>query len=103
MDMYGNKLRLSNEHKSFIKDLAIVVISYTPVSGIFDTIRFSHKWFGKKRSIRRTIRYMKNNNRRNYIKSRSMKIKGSYRKFEKKYNLGSGTSFLTIAKMREIG
>ncbi|MFI5412462.1 MAG: hypothetical protein ACHQX1_01065 [Candidatus Micrarchaeales archaeon] len=94
-------LGLSAEHRAFIRDLMGVIISYTPVSGITDTIKFSHKWFGKKRSIRRTIKYMKNVNRKTYIKKRNKKIKEAYSRLARRYNLDPSTPIPTIAKITE--
>ncbi len=89
------------EHKAFIKDLTYVVISYTPASGIVDTIKFSHKWFGKKRSIRRTIKHVRVLNRKSFIKNRSRKIKESYKRLGRMYHLGAGESPAVISRIRE--
>jgi hypothetical protein len=84
MEMDSNKLHLSPEHKAFFKDLTNVIISYTPVSGVVDTIKFSHKWFGKRKVAHRIASYVKTRNRRNYIKSRSKKINKNHRKSSRK-------------------
>ena len=36
--------KIHDEHKEVGKDLLSVAISYTPLSGIVDTVRFMHKW-----------------------------------------------------------
>ncbi len=40
--------------------MAKVAISYTPVSGIIDTLHFLHKWIFKRRIVHRTISRVKN-------------------------------------------
>lgn len=80
------KFRFGTEHKEFLKDLTNVIISYTPLSGIADTLKFSHKWFGKKRVGHRVARYVKEQDRRNYIKKRSDKIRAAYSKLDKRYS-----------------
>lgn len=99
--IYNLHLGLSSEHRAFFIDLISVIISYTPVSGVTDTIKFSHKWFGKKRSIRRTIKYIKKVNRKKYIKKRNRKIKKTYSKLAKKYHLDPRTPIPAIAKIKE--
>ena len=79
MSIDTGRIRLSSEHKAFVRDLTGVVISYTPISGVIDTVRFGHKWFGHRKLIQRTIRHMKIQMRRNYIKSKSRKITSKYR------------------------
>jgi hypothetical protein len=76
----ASKLRLNPEHKEFARDLTNVIISYTPISGLFDTLKFSHKWFGKRRVGHRIHRHLSVQGRRMYIKSRSRKIIGKHRK-----------------------
>jgi hypothetical protein len=80
MNTHADKLRLKTEHKEFVKDLTNVIISYTPISGISDTLKFTHKWFGKKRVGHRVARFMKVRERKNYIKSRTKRIIASQRR-----------------------
>jgi hypothetical protein len=72
--MYVSGFRLGAEHKEFVKDVTNVVISYTPVSGIIDTIRFGQKWIRKKRMHQRVANYMSRTERKNFIKGRSRRI-----------------------------
>lgn len=75
MGTYEGKLRLGREHKAFLKDLTNVVISYTPLSGLVDTVKFSHKWLGKRKVHSRIHKYMLKRERRNHIKTRGRMIK----------------------------
>jgi hypothetical protein len=102
MDMsIGSKSRLNAEHKAFLKDLTNVLISYTPFSGIVDTIKFSHKWFGKKRTAHRFASYVITQDRKNHIKSRSRKIKYFHMNLSKKYNLDRFESPHVISQIKE--
>ncbi|MCL5423777.1 MAG: hypothetical protein M1385_01690 [Candidatus Marsarchaeota archaeon] len=83
MGLDTSRMRLSSEHKAFVRDLTGVVISYTPISGVIDTVKFSHKWFGHRKLIQRTVRHVKVQMRRNYIKSKSRKIMGKYKAHNK--------------------
>ncbi len=80
MNINSGKLRLNPEQKAFVKDLSTVVISYTPVSGVVDTVKFGHKWFGKRRVGHRIARQIKRQNRRSYIKSRGRRVAGRRRR-----------------------
>ncbi len=70
MSINDARIHLNPEHKAFVKDLATVLVSYTPVSGVFDTVKFSHKWFGKRRVGQRMAKRIRKSNRRSYIKAR---------------------------------
>ena len=74
MTIYSDKLRLTPEHKAFVKDLATVIVSYTPVSGVFDTMKFGHKWFGKRQLGHRIAKQIKKRERKSYIKGKGRKI-----------------------------
>lgn len=80
MDIYNGRLRLNSEHKEFARDITNVIISYTPVSGIIDTIRFGSKWFHKRKMHSRVSNYLKERERRNHRKAKSRKIRDSYRR-----------------------
>jgi hypothetical protein len=101
MDAYSSKLRLNPEHKAFIKDLTNVLISYTPISGIFDTVKFSHKWIGTRRIAHRVATHIMVESRRSFIKSHSRKISEKYRRLGRKYHLDSNESFQIIAKVAD--
>lgn len=74
------KLHMSPEHIAFFKDLGAVVVSYTPASGVVDTIKFGHKWLGKRKAGHRIAKYIKKRSRRIYIKSRGKRIAGKRRR-----------------------
>lgn len=78
MDAYSSKLHFSAEHKEFAKDLAWVLINYTPISGVIHTIKFGKKWLGEKRMPHRVASYIAENDRRSFIKARSRRIMASY-------------------------
>ena len=80
MSVNSGKLHLNPEHKAFVKDLTNVIVSYTPVSGVVDTVKFSHKWFGKRRVGHRIAKQIKRHNRRSYIKSRGRRVAGKRRR-----------------------
>jgi hypothetical protein len=86
MDAYSYKLHLASEHVEFVKDVTNVIISYTPVSGIIDTVRFGQKWLRKKRMAHRVARYMAESDRRNFIKSRGRRITGLYKKWGRRHS-----------------
>jgi len=83
MNVNSGKLHLNPEHKAFVKDLATVMVSYTPVSGVVDTVKFSHKWFGKRKVGHRIAKQIKRRNRRSYIKGRGRRIAGKHRRSAK--------------------
>ena len=82
MDSDIVKLKLNPEYKEFFKDLSNVVISYTPVSGFFDTLKFSHKWFGKRKVAHRIHAHVQRTSRRSYIKSRSKRAVSRRKRFK---------------------
>jgi hypothetical protein len=51
-------MAINEEHKEAGKDFINVVISYTPLSGIIDTIRFIHKWLFKKQAGQRIAKHI---------------------------------------------
>jgi len=75
MGIYGGKLRLGSEHKELLKDVAWVVINYTPVSGVIHTIKFGQKWLYSKKGPHRVATYLAESDRRSFIKTRSRRIK----------------------------
>ncbi|MDE1865763.1 MAG: hypothetical protein KGH94_03975 [Candidatus Micrarchaeota archaeon] len=77
MDAYTNAFRLSSEHREFAKDVAMLVISYTPLTGFLYTAQFLQKWFGKRGVHARVATYMARNDRKNFIKSRGRRIRAS--------------------------
>ena len=79
--MYGGNFRLGSEHKELVKDITRVIISYTPLSGVADTIRFGQKWLDKKKVPHRVARYIQENDRKNFIKARGRRIRASYEKW----------------------
>lgn len=83
MDVNSGRLHLNPEHRAFVKDLTAVIVSYTPVSGVVDTVRFSHKWFGKRKVGHRIAKRIKRRNRRSYIKGRGRRIAGKRRRSAK--------------------
>ena len=64
MSMGRKDFTIDSEHKEVGKDILNVIISYTPLSGIFDTAKFAHKWLYRKRSIHRVARFIKRSKRR---------------------------------------
>jgi len=70
-------IRFNAEHKEFAKDLAWVVINYTPLSGIIYTVKFGKKWLADKRMPHRVATYMADIDRKSFIKSRSKRIMDS--------------------------
>jgi hypothetical protein len=52
------KFNVKYEHREFLNDLKNVVISYTPLSGLFDTAKFLNKWILKKRKVHKLGRHM---------------------------------------------
>jgi hypothetical protein len=80
MDMNNNKLHFGAEHREFVKDVTGVIISYTPISGVVDTIRFGQKWLNKKKMPRRFASYVQKNERKSFIKSRSRRIRATRKK-----------------------
>jgi hypothetical protein len=77
MDIYSARFRLGSEHKEFVKDVTNVIISYTPLSGVRDTIKFGQKWISEKRMADRVARYIERNDRKSFIKSRGRRIRES--------------------------
>ncbi len=69
----------------FAVDVAKVIISYTPIVGVVDTIKFGEKWISKKRIHTRIARYMQESDRRNFIKARGRKIRASYARWDGAY------------------
>ncbi len=57
--MDGQKQGFGEEHKEFFRDLSNVIISYTPISGVIDTVKFMHKWLVKKDSPHRIVHHIK--------------------------------------------
>ena len=100
--MYSSKLHFGTEHREFVRDVTNVLISYTPVSGIFDTIKFGKKWLHKKRMAHRVARYLQRTDRRNFIKARSRRIRASYERWGRRYNTHSDLPPQLIARMREL-
>ncbi len=102
MDIRSSRLRLSTEHKEFIKDLTTLMVGYTPVSGAVGIITFGNKWFGQKRSLHRTVEYMveyvKECNRKSYIKKRSRRIGEAHRKLGNKYHPNENMAIKNIVK-----
>lgn len=66
--MNGQKESLGEEHKEFFRDLSNVIISYTPISGVIDTVKFMHKWVVKKDSPRRIVHHIKRKGKRLKLK-----------------------------------
>jgi hypothetical protein len=64
----------SSEHKEFVMDVGNVIISYTPISGVLATIKFSQKWFSEKKVPHRVARYIHESDRKSFIKTRSRRI-----------------------------
>ena len=53
--MGGSKFNFRYEHVEFLNDLKNVVISYTPLSGILDTLKFLNKWLLKRKKANRVV------------------------------------------------
>jgi hypothetical protein len=83
MDVNSGNFHLNPEHRAFVKDLTAVIVSYTPVSGVVDTVRFGHKWFGKRKVGHRIAKQIKRRNRRSYIKGRGRRIASKRRRSAK--------------------
>jgi ABC-type Fe3+-hydroxamate transport system substrate-binding protein len=49
--MSRNRFNFKYEHRELLNDIKNVVISYTPVSGIFDTLKFLNKWLFKRKKV----------------------------------------------------
>lgn len=46
-----NRFTFRYEHRELLNDVKNVVISYTPLSGIFDTLKFLNKWLFRRKKI----------------------------------------------------
>jgi hypothetical protein len=66
--MDSQKQAFGDEHKEFFKDLGNVVISYTPISGVLDTVKFLHKWVVKKKSHHKIAHHIKRSHRKMRMK-----------------------------------
>lgn len=66
--MDGTKQIIKDEHKELFKDLGNVIISYTPISGVLDTVKFVHKWVVKKNSPGRIASSIRRSQRRMHLK-----------------------------------
>lgn len=53
INLDGARIKLNDEQKEVGRDVVNVIISYTPLSGIFDTAKFVHKWLYKRRVVQR--------------------------------------------------
>lgn len=51
--MRKSKINLKYEHKELLHDVKNVVISYTPISGIYDTFKFLNKWLIQRKKMHR--------------------------------------------------
>jgi hypothetical protein len=93
MDTYGAKLHLNAEHKEFVKDVTNILIGYTPISGMVGMITFGEKWINKKKVPHRFAKYVHKNDRKNFIKSRSRRLKALHERSSAKtgYALSSPT------------
>ena len=78
MDTYNTRFRLGSEHVEFVTDVTKVIINYTPLSGVLETIRFGQKWINKKRVAHRVARYLHESDRKSFIKARGRRIRASY-------------------------
>lgn len=76
--MTSRSLRLNSEHVEFAKDVVMVIVNYTPISGVIATYNFGKKWIADKRGAHRFAAYVAKSDRRNFIKARSRRIKASY-------------------------
>lgn len=74
MGTYGG-FRLASEHKELVTDITNVIISYTPLSGVRDTIKFGQKWLRAKRGPQRVAMYIQESDRRSFIKSRGRRLR----------------------------
>ena len=74
MDDYA-RFHFNSEHMELVKDVTWVIISYTPLSGVKDTIKFGQKWLYKKRGPHRLAKYMQDNDRKNFIKARGRRLR----------------------------
>ena len=54
--MSRNRFNFRYEHRELLNDVKNVVISYTPLSGIFDTLKFLNKWLFKRKKMSRVGR-----------------------------------------------
>jgi hypothetical protein len=74
MGTYGG-FRLASEHKELVTDITNVIISYTPLSGVRDTIKFGQKWLSEKKGPHRVAKYIQQSDRKSFIKSRGRRLR----------------------------
>ncbi|MGD0728644.1 MAG: hypothetical protein ABR981_01045 [Candidatus Micrarchaeaceae archaeon] len=52
------KFNIKYEHREVLNDVKNVIISYTPLSGIYDTAKFFNKWLFKKKKINKVSNHI---------------------------------------------
>lgn len=77
--MKKSKISLKYEQKEFLHDVKNVIISYTPLSGIFDTLKFLNKWLIKRRHVHRFGKKVNGVYRRFILENIAKRQKSNYK------------------------